>query len=372
MNEKQAYNHNNLRKKKLYIKKDRTMKIKPLMLIVISAILVCMFSQLLAQPEPEELTDRRKLGQTGMQFLTVPVNARAAALAGALTAKEASSIALFYNPATMAMMQDKMHLSFSQNKWIAEIDYNQATFAAQPFGSTFGVIGFSFLAVDYGDIQETIRYDNEKGYLDIGTFSPTAWSFGIGYAKSLTSMFSVGTQVKIVSQDLGASTMMVESGDGGESYQKQDNTLDALAFDFGIVYRTGFRSLIFAMDVRNFSKDFVYEREEFQLPLVFQVGLAMDMMDILPMDSDMHGLLLSVDASHPRSYSEQMKIGLEYTLLNTLSLRGGYRFPTDEPEINFGFGVNTKLGGIGFGFDYSYSDFGLFGDVQRFGAQFFF
>jgi hypothetical protein len=67
-----------------------------------------------------------------------------------------------------------------------------------------------------------------------------------------------------------------------------------------------------------------------------------------------------------------MKIGLEYTLLNTLSLRGGYRFPTDEPEYNFGFGVNTKLGGIGFGFDYSYSDFGLFGDVQRFGAQFFF
>jgi hypothetical protein len=154
------------------------MKIKPLMLIAISAILVCMFSQLLAQPEPEELTDRRKLGQTGMQFLTVPVNARGAALAGALTAKEASSIALFYNPATMAMMQDKMHLSFSQNKWIADIDYNQATFAAQPFGSTFGVIGFSFLAVDYGDIQETIRYDNEKGYLDIGTYSPTAWSGG--------------------------------------------------------------------------------------------------------------------------------------------------------------------------------------------------
>jgi len=349
------------------------MKISTLIHIVICLLLMALVSQVVAQPQPEMLEDRRKLGQTGLQFLTVPVDARAAALAGAVTAHEGSSMSLFYNPAGMAGLENLAHVSVAQSKWIADINYNQASAAFQPFNGRYGVIGLSFLAVDYGTLQETIRYDNESGYLDIGTYSPTALSIGLGYATALTTMFSVGGQVKYVSQDLGKSTMGITTGTGGgESYDRQENTVSVVAFDFGIIYKTGYKSLNFAMDVRNFAKDLTYEREEFQLPLTFQVGVAMDMMDFTSMDKEVHSLLLSVDASHPRSYSEQLKIGVEYTLVQMLALRAGYRFPTDEPEVNFGVGVKQQLGGIGFGLDYGYSDFGIFGSIQRIAAQFSF
>ena len=347
------------------------MKISTLLHIVICLLLITLVSQVVAQPNPEMLEDRRKLGQTGLQFLTVPVDARASALAGAVTAHEGSSMSLFYNPAGMAGMENFAHVSVAQSKWIADINYNQASAAFQPFNGRYGVIGLSFMAVDYGSLKETIRYDNNSGYLDIGTFSPSAMSIGLGYAKALTTMFSVGGQVKYVSQDLGKSTMGIITG-GGESYDRQENTVSAVAFDFGVIYRTGYKSLNFAMDVRNFAKDLTYEREEFQLPLIFQVGLSMDMLDFTSMNKEVHSLLLCVDASHPRSYSEQLKIGLEYTLVKMLSVRAGYRFPTDEPEVNFGVGVKQQLGGVGFGLDYGYSDFGIFGSIQRIGAQFSF
>jgi hypothetical protein len=272
----------------------------------------------------------------------------------------------------MAGIESLAHVAVAQSKWIADINYNLASAAFKPANGRYGVVGLSFLAVDYGTIRETIRYDNEKGYLDVGNFSPAALSIGLGYAKELTTMFSIGGQVKYVSQDLGQSVMAVVAGDGGESYDWQENKVSAVAFDFGILYKTGYKSLNFAMSVRNFARDLTYQREEFQLPLLFQVGVAMDMMDFTSVNKDVHSLLLSIDASHPRSYSEQLKIGIEYTLVQLLMVRAGYRFPTDETEINFGVGVKQQIGGIGVGLDYGYSDFGIFGNVQRFSAQFSF
>lgn len=348
------------------------MKRRTLCYILICFLLMTVVSRIVAQPNPEILEDRRKLGQTGLQYLTVPVDPRGSALAGAMTAFEGSSTSLFYNPASMAGVESFAHVSIAQSKWIADINYNQASAAIQPLNGRYGVFGLSFLAVDYGTIRETIRYDNDQGYLDVGNFSPAALSIGLGYAIELTNMFSVGGQAKYVSQDLGQSVMSVVSGDGGESYDRKENNVSAIAFDFGILYKTGYKSLNFAMSVRNFAKDLTYEREEFQLPLTFQVGVAMNMLDFTDADKDVHSLLLSVDASHPRSYSEQLKIGVEYTLLNLLSLRAGYRFPMDEPELNFGLGVHQRISGVGVGLDYGYSDFGIFEGVQRFSAQFSF
>ena len=328
-----------------------------------------------AQADLNVIENPKKLGQTGMQFLTVPVNPRAAALAGAMTATESGgSVSLFYNPATMTNLSGTADLSFAQSKWIADIDYNQAGAAFKPAGGRYGVIGLSFLSVDYGSIQETVRADNESGYLDIGTYQPTAMAIGLGYARSLTNIFDVGGQVKYVTQSLGQSPMSAEVDDatGDVEYVREGNSVNSLAFDFGVVYRTGFRSLVLAMDVRNFSQEITYRREEFELPLVFQIGVSMDVMDLTNLGRDMHGLVLYVDASHPRSYSEQLKLGAEYLLANTLALRAGYRYPTDEPEFNVGIGVQQKFGNLGFSFDYAYTQFGVFGNINRLGVGFTF
>lgn len=350
------------------------MKKSTFSIIILCVFLVALVSQTVAQPNPEELSNPRKLAQTGMQFLTVPVDARSSSMAGAMTAQEGQAVNLFYNPAGIVALDGVADIYFGQNKWIADINYNQAAAAFSPANGRYGVFGVSFLAVDYGEIQETIRFDNEAGFLDTGNMiSPSAVAFGLGYARALTSMFAVGGHVKFINQDLGQSVMMAVTDTlGNTEYTSQANAIDAVAVDFGIQYKTGFKSLVFAMSVRNFSKDYVYEREEFQLPLNFQVGVAMDLMDLTGFDKNVHSLLLAVDASHPRSYSEQLMIGGEYTLMNMLSLRAGYRFPLDEEEFNYGVGFKTDLGGVGLGIDYGYSDFGLFGSIQRVAAHFSF
>jgi hypothetical protein len=313
--------------------------------------------------------EQKKLAQTGMKFLSLSLDARAAGMSDAVTSLEGYSSSMFYNPAGMARQTTLTNVSIGMVEWIADIKYQYGSLAISPFNGQYGVVGLTFLAVDYGEFQETIRYDNEQGFIDLGTFSPTAMAIGLGYARALTDRFSVGGNVKYVKQDLGSSTMSLGAGDNPE---KEKFDIDVFAFDFGVLYKTGFRSLNFAMSVRNFSEELRYVRENFQLPLTFRIGISMDMFDLIENRDDMHKLFLAVDAERPRDFYEQMKIGAEYVFMNTLAVRGGYIFPSDEQGYNLGIGLQQSLAGTFFSFDYSYSEMGVFSGVHRFAFQFSF
>lgn len=316
---------------------------------------------------PSVFGQQEKLAQTGMKFLSVSVNARAAGMGDAMTALEGGSDMLFYNPAGMAYQETFANVAFGQAQWIGEIDYNFGSLSLRPAGGRFGVIGFSVVAVDYGTFQETIRANNDQGFLDLGTFSPTAMSVGAGYARSLTDRFAIGAHVKYAVQDLGSN--VVEIGEN-DTMTRQDNREGVVAFDFGMLYKTGFRSLNFAVSARNFSQEIKYEEESFQLPLTLQIGLSMDMMDLMAAGSGgSHSLVVSVDAENPRDFSEQINLGAEYQFLGTFAVRAGYIFPTDEQGINLGAGFRQELGGIGIGADYAYTDFGIFSEVHRLALQ---
>ena len=329
---------------------------------------LCLLLLLLSVPHAyaQDDGDQEKLAQTGMKFLSVSLDPRAAGMGDAMTAVEGGAAMLFYNPAGMARLESAFNVSLGQTQWIAEIDYNLGSVAFRPFGGRYGVVGFSVMAVDYGDLQQTVRFDNEQGFLDLGTFSPTAWSVGVGYARALTDRFSVGAHVKFANQNLGDSVMEME---GESDFVFQSNEEGVLAYDFGMLYRTGFRSLNFAVSARNFAREIEYEEESFQLPLSLKIGVAMDMIDFTSFDKNTHSLLLAVDAEHPRDFAEQLKVGGEYTFLNTFSLRAGYIFPTDEQGINLGAGFRQKVAGIGFAADYAYTSFGIFSDVHRLAFQ---
>lgn len=322
--------------------------------------------------QDDEVT-RNKRAQTGMKFLSFSVDARAAALGDALTAQDqGSAVSMFYNPASMASQSGMVSAALGRTQWIAGISYSGVAVAYQPAGGLYGVFGLSILTVDYGDLLGTVRADNDAGYLDTGTFSPSALALGLGYARALTDRFSVGGNVKLVSEDLGSSAVSFEDADltGEARYlpgnlKSEDNKQSTVAFDFGVLYRTGFRSLTFAMSVRNFSGDLTYAEESFELPLTFRIGISMDLMDFTGMDQDMHSFVLAIDTERPRDFSEQIKIGGEYVFMNILALRGGYIFPSDEQGISLGVGIQQ----FGFSLNYAYTQFGVFDAVNRIGIQ---
>ena len=307
--------------------------------------------------------DMKKLAQAGMQFLKIGVGARAVGMGETYIAVGQDANVIFWNPAGLAFIEGT-DISFSHTNWIADIKQN-AVAAAAEFGG-LGVFGISFVTMDYGDIYRTqVDFDpsNEYGYTGGKKFGGekidvSEYTFGLAYSKRLSEKFSLGGHIKYVAQDLG-NTRVVVSGEERIS----DNEVDAFAFDFGTLYYVGFQDLRLAMSILNFSRDLKYEREAFQLPLTFRVGLAMNLFSLIE-SIENQSLTFAMEALHPRDYTERYHIGGEYLYDNVLALRAGYKFNYDEEGFTAGLGLMTETGLV---VDYSYTAFGeAFGSVNRF------
>lgn len=303
---------------------------------------------------------QEKLAQTGFNFLSISSDARSSAMGDAVNSLSGYSGALFHNPSSMAEIPQFFTGTFSINQWIADINYLSASMTLAPADGKYGVFGVSLQSVDYGEIQGTMVANNEQGYTDTKLFSPTAMAIGFGYAKALNEQFSVGAQVRYAYQKLGEST--IPDGDGTTIKQNKAN---AIAYDFGTVYKTGVESLAFGMSVRNFSTEIKFEEEDFQLPMIFTIGISANLFDFFDVGGPEQALLLSIDATHPRAHPEQIKIGVEYNFMNVIYLRGGYVGGNDEDDFSFGVG----LAYMGVELDYAYTPFGVFDSVQRFTAR---
>ncbi len=334
---------------------------KCLSIVLLSVLLL---PEAMAQVSSEDVgTD--KLAQTSFKFLKISPDARVSGMGGAMTAMDlASPVAMFYNPAGMARLE-RFGAAFGMTQWIADIKYNAVSAAYNTDG--YGVFGIALMFADYGDhFIGTVQAANEQGYLeysDLGLSNPkpSAISVGLGYAAAITDRFSVGGNIKYASQDLGTALVADDVTEGNE--------LSTVAFDFGVLYKTGFESLNLALTVRNFSQELNYVDENFELPLTFNVGVSMNLMDLRSMGSSDHSLLLSVEAERPRDFAEQVKIGGEYSFSNIFFLRAGYVAPTDEEGINLGAGLHYEVSDVGVGVDYAFTSFGVFDNVHRFGVN---
>jgi hypothetical protein len=301
---------------------------------------------------------KEKIAQTGFQFLSVVSDAYSASVGEAVTSLDLKSASMFFNPAGMAVMSPNLDFSVSMNKWIADINHTSLSLAYNPSFGEYGVFGLTIQSVDYGELEGTILAKNFDGFIETGNFSPTAIVFGFGYARSLTEKFSVGVHLKRAYQRLGDNAVTQ-----GETIVSKRNIADAIAFDFGTRFTTGYKGIVFGMSVRNFSEEVKFEKEGFQLPLNFTIGISANVLEWINITPGIdHSLLLTMDATHPRSHREQVKIGFDYKLQQILSLRTGFIGGNDEDAFSYGVGLNYSA----FCFDYAYSPFGVFNNVQRF------
>jgi hypothetical protein len=318
---------------------------------------------------PSSGFSQEKLAQTGMKFLLVSLDARVAAMGDAVTALEGNSSSIFFNPSAMARLNKAVDVTVTQLKWIADISYYGGAVAFAPYNGDYGVAGISFMYVDYGDFYATIRApQNDLGYIDLGTFRPNAYSFGISYAKALSDKFSVGGNIRYASQNLDASVTATDPTNA--SYTKKSYVPSSIVYDFGMLYHTGIKSLDFGVSVRNFAKEIKLEQEGYQLPLIFQLGFAFNLSDVLDLDKNEHSLQIALDANHPRDFSEQIMLGIDYTFMKIVSLRVGMATPNDEHEFTFGLGLRQTFDNLDFGIDYAYIPWTTFSDVHKFSLHF--
>ena len=306
-------------------------------------------------------SENRKIAQTGFQFLSVIPDAVGASLAGAMTALNTGSRGLFYNPAGMATQLRRIDVSVTDLDWIAGIKHTGITLSVRPSNGKYGVIGMSVQNVNYGDLQGTMVWDNELGYIDTEVFRPTALSLGLGYSKVLNDQLSIGGQVKSAHQYLGRNVVLQTD----TSSILENSSASAIAFDFGTIFSTGWKGFTFGMSVRNFSEEIEYFDESFQLPLTFVLGASINVMEVFSFDGRYQDLHLSVDASHPRSFDEQFGVGLDYVILDLIHFRLGYLGNYDQRGMAGGFGIEKSIKGIHVSMNYAYTPFGVFDSVQH-------
>ena len=310
-----------------------------------------------------------KLAQSTMNFLVVGHSSKASSMGEAFTSTGLGVESIFYNPAGLTDMTGQFEAAVNYTTLIADINYLSGVLAYNL--GDYGVVGLHVLTVDYGVIHATSLLTKDEqsfyplGYKDLGEMSNVnAYSVGLSYAKAITNQFSIGGNVKIAGQNLGVSYL--QSG-------AKDNNATKLVFDAGVLYKTGYKSFRFGMSLRNFSTHITREKIEEQLPLLFTLGAAINIMEVIDENiAKDNELTLATDFLHPNNYTERLNLGLEYKFMNMISIRGGFQTNRDVASWSVGGGFNTFVADYGVEVNYSFSKMKYFDNVNRISMLFSF
>ena len=327
-------------------------------------VFIFMIMLIAAATIPGRAQSYKKTGQAGMTFLKIDGNARAAALGGSYVAQNSDVISIFYNPAGLGSMEGAA-VSVSQTNWIADIKHNSIA-AAYSFGK-WGVVGLSLVDMDYGTLHgTTVSFSSSQSfgfeYEETGTFEVDDYAIGMAYATSVTDRFNVGIHVRYVKEDMGENFIQI-----GDVQKVSQNEVDNIAVDVGTIYNTGFKDLTLGMSVRNFSSETTYPNlnEGFYMPLVYSVGVAVDLFKFFIPESESQKLMLCIEGQHPNDNLERLNLGAEYQYTDWFFLRGGYKINYDIEDFSGGLGVNLEVAGMNLQFDYAVSRIKYFDNVNR-------
>jgi hypothetical protein len=334
-------------------------KIKGIILIILAMIFYSGITSLYAQRSDSGIDppEFERIAQSGWQFLHLPTAARNAALADVKAGLSNNSVtAIFTNPAKLTDV-NYIDASFSSISYVADISYLTAA-VAMNFGN-LGVFGIHIANLDAGDMVRTEntydpRYDITYRSGDLGTFTAGDIKVGISYAKLVTTNLSVGGNFSYIQEKL------------------DDQNVENWAADFGLFYKTGFRSLTLSMIATNLGPDAEFTNfteiyglpQSVRMPVNFRLGLSYDIIETAK--ENQHVLTGFLEGVHPNDGPERVHAALEYNFINIFYLRGGYKFNYDEQGLTAGVGIYYNMEGITGRIDYAYLDYGRLESVHLF------
>ncbi|MBI3232967.1 MAG: PorV/PorQ family protein [Bacteroidetes bacterium] len=297
-----------------------------------------------------------RTGTSGMQFLKIPLDARSAAMGGAFTAVCDDASATIWNPAGMIRSANKTEVLFGSLAWFAGANSQYASAFTKYKSHTR--YGFFVQSLNYAKMKETTEFQPTGTGR---TFTPVSQQIGFSYCRQLTDQFSFGVNTK-----------WAHEGIAGVA-------INNVMFDLGLRYDLDIKHMRFAVTVNNFGvnvkpsgqiqtlkfsgDETISDFQAVSVPGIFRLGFAYD-----PIHKGDHRLTASGQLNHYTDNNETIAIGFEYAWRNILYFRTGYEFGVDEgglPALGMGVRLKKKYGN--FGFDYSFNNKKLLGNVHRLG-----
>lgn len=298
--------------------------------------------------------DLAKTGTTAAQFLKIPVGARAMGMGTAFTATASDASAMYWNPAGMAHgMQSRA--MFNHVDWIADVAYDYAAVGAVLPG--IGTVG-AFVGALSMDEMEVRTIEQPEGTGEM--FGMNSLVLGVNYARQLTDHFSIGMNVKYLSESLWHMEASSVALDVGVLYRidiLNEFRIGASISNFGTKMQLDGRDIYEVIEVGENRLNAKMELDEWDLPLIFRAGVAADVVR----QNDFR-VTLGADAVHPNDHTEHVNTGAEVGWREMVFLRGGYGYLFErdtERGLTLGAGVDYELLGVmNVLFDYAYQDFG--------------
>ncbi len=335
----------------------------------------------------------------GVIFMTISPGPRPASMGESYVAIADDALAMHWNPAGLGFMKSKFYMTPMHSPWLSDISndiyYEYLGFAGHK--KEWGTFAASLTYLTYGTILRTDETGNETGEMH-----PYEATLGLGFGTELAENLSVGIAVKYIYSALS------KYGSGDEETRGVKGIGTSVAGDIGILYKVpdfnipftevGVSNLQLGANLSNLGPNIAYidEQQSDPLPRTFRFGFAYyafdsDLFGSLMVTSEWRKLLIdwregdpdSLDPSNGLIYEmkeAQFGIGLEYTYLKILSLRGGYYF---DREGFGGEGGTSYIKGFTFGggLQYDFTQMGLVasmdfslipgGDLQPSGEKYY-
>lgn len=265
------------------------------------------------------------------QFLKMGAGARAAAMGNAFTSVSDDATAAYWNPAGLTQVK-KVELALMQNSGLVDTTYQ---YAGAAFPRNDSTVALSIYRQDYGSIERYTANDDRDGSFDAGSMA-ASFSFG----KKASEALSWGLTAKLIQESI------------------ESEKASGFAGDIGILYKTDAANFGFAVQHIGSGMKFVQERGS--LPQTIRGGVSRSFFQ--------EKLLGALEISKANDNDATLHSGLEYSVSNLLTLRGGYQVTpgndlgvTGLTNISAGFGMQLNR----FNLDYAFLPFGELGNTHR-------
>jgi hypothetical protein len=326
---------------------------------------------LLAQASPANAGGLDRVGTAGAQELRIPVGAASVAIGGSAVALGNGLGNMFYNPASLAAVDESQAL-VSYSSYLADSKVNYAAVSTKI--GTQGNLAFSVKVLNVGDIIVTTETAPE-GTGEI--LNPNFAVLGVTYGRRMTDRVLLGISGAYVSEKVA------------------EVSANGFAVDLGVQYDTGWRGLRFGFAMKNVGPDMQFsganleqriqvpgddpsaqphvvrlQSASFEIPSYLQIGVSYD----LPMGEDRHASVYGAFQGNNFS-TDEYRIGAEFPIGSFLALRGGYvgQLAISEEDrqqdylysYTYGAGFNFKLGDRPFALDWAGTHVGEFFDDNQ-------